>query len=239
LSTGPGIKREQYAVYRLPVRVQIARWILRPLFRGIFHLISRVRIDGLANVPRSGAYLIAANHVSTYDPPLVVAFWPTAPEAAGAADVWQRAGQGQLVSWYGVIPVHRGAYDRRMMDRVLASLAAGRPLMIMPEGGRSHAPGMRRAEPGAAYIVEKSGVPVVPVGVVGTTDDFFRRALRGERPEAHLYIGKPFKLPPVEGKGEERRRARQRNCDLIMSHIAAMLPPEYRGVYAEPTKGYD
>jgi 1-acyl-sn-glycerol-3-phosphate acyltransferase len=106
--------------------------------------------------------------------------------------------------------------------------------MIMPEGGRSHRPGMRRAEPGAAYIVEKTGVPVVPVGVVGTTDDFLSRALRGRRPHAQMIIGKSFHLPDVEGRGEERRLARQRNADLIMSHIAALLPPEYRGVYAEP-----
>jgi 1-acyl-sn-glycerol-3-phosphate acyltransferase len=199
-------------------------------------LISNVSISGLGYIPKEGAYLIAVNHVSLFDPPLVMAFWPFAAEAVGAADVWQRPGQSLLVRWYGVIPVHRHEYDRCALQAIQVALGAGRPLMIMPEGGRSHAPGMRRAEPGVAYIVEKTNIPVVPVGVAGTTDDFFRRAMRGGRPSVHMFIGEPLRLPTVEGKGEARRLARQRNADLIMTHIAALLPFEYRGVYADPSK---
>jgi hypothetical protein len=47
-----------------------------------------------------------------------------------------------------------------------------------------------------------------------------------------MHIGKPFHLPPVEGKGAERRESRQRNADLVMRHIAGLLPENYRGVYA-------
>jgi 1-acyl-sn-glycerol-3-phosphate acyltransferase len=222
------------AVYRLSTRVRLARWFLRPLFRGIFRLISNVIITGLENVPKDGAYLIAANHVSLYDPPLVMAFWPVAAEAVSAVEVWQRPGQSWLVRWYGVIPVKRYDYDRNALESIQAALGSDRPLMIMPEGGRSHAPGMRRAEPGVAYLVEKTGVPVVPVGVEGTTDDFLQRAIVGKRPSIHMCIGAPLLLPPVEGKGEARRLARQCNADLIMAHIAALLPLEYRGVYAAP-----
>ncbi len=92
---------------------------------------------------------------------------------------------------------------------------------------------MRRARPGVAFIVEKAQVPVVPVGIVGTTDDFFKTAIRGQRRTLELRIGKPFLLPPVLGKGDERREARQRNADLVMMHIAALLPVQYRGYYAE------
>jgi len=221
---------------RIPVCIRLARWVLRPAFRGIFRLISNVRISGVEHIPKEGAYLIAVNHVSLYDPPLVMAFWPSAAEAAGAADVWQRPGQSLLVRWYGVIPVHRYEYDRSALQTIQTALDGGRPLMIMPEGGRSHAPGMRRAEPGIAYIVEKTLIPVVPVGVSGTTDDFFQRAIRGGRPSVYMTIGEPLYLPPIDGKGEARRLARQRNADLIMTHIAALLPFEYRGVYADPTK---
>jgi 1-acyl-sn-glycerol-3-phosphate acyltransferase len=224
------------AVTRLPARIRLARWVLRPLFRGIFYLLSNVSISGVEHIPKEGAYLIAVNHVSLYDPPLVMAFWPSTAEAVGASDVWQRPGQSLLVRWYGVIPVRRYEYDRSALQAIQTALDAGRPLMIMPEGGRSHAPGMRRAEPGVAYIVEKTDIPVVPVGVTGTTDDFFQRAIRGGRPSVHLAIGEPLYLPPVDGKGEARRLARQRNADLIMTHIAALLPIEYRGVYADPAK---
>ena len=219
---------------RLPARTRLARWALRPLFRGVFRLISNVTVIGSEHVPQKGAYLIAPNHVSLYDPALVMAFWPSAAEAVAASDVWERPGQSLLVSWYDVIPVHRHEYDRHALEAIWGALGAGRPVMIMPEGTRSHAPGMRNAEPGIAYILEKINVPVVPVGVVGTTDDFFRRAMRGERPSVYMYIGEPMLLPPIESKGEARRLARQRNADLIMMNIAALLPLEYRGIYADP-----
>jgi hypothetical protein len=48
-----------------------------------------------------------------------------------------------------------------------------------------------------------------------------------------MHIGKPFHLPLVDGKGVERRESRQHNADLVMRHIAGMLPKNYRGVYAE------
>ena len=92
---------------------------------------------------------------------------------------------------------------------------------------------MRQARPGLAFIVELTSVPVVPVGIFGTTDDFFKQAVRGARPPLEMKIGKPIHLPPVEGKGEARRASRQRNTDLVMAHIAGLLPEHYRGYYAD------
>jgi 1-acyl-sn-glycerol-3-phosphate acyltransferase len=177
--------------------------------------------------------LIAVNHISIFEPPFVLSFWPGGPEVIAAEDIKQRRFQEFLVRLYGAFRVHRGNYDREVIENAIFALSSGRPLVVFPEGGRSHAPGLRRAQPGAAYLVEKTGAPVVPVGIVGSTDDFFQRALHGQRPILEMRIGRPFELPPVTGKGEERRSSRQRNADRIMEHIATILPPDYRGVYAE------
>ena len=224
------------ADYRLPLSVRITRPVLCSVLRGIFHLISRVSIDGLENVPKNGAYLIAINHISLYDPPFAVSFWPIAPEVAGAADVWQRPGQSLLARGYGGIKIHRGEYDRQMIDVTLNVLRSGKPLLIAPEGGRSHTPGMRRAEPGVAYLMDKAQVPVVPVGIVGSTDDFLSRGLSGQRPGIEMHIGPPLHLPAVTGRGKARREARQTNADQVMRAIAALLPPEYRGAYGDGLK---
>ncbi|MEJ2711356.1 MAG: hypothetical protein P8074_27355, partial [Anaerolineales bacterium] len=96
-------------------------------------------------------------------------------------------------------------------------------------------PGLRQGLPGVAYVMDQTDVPVVPVGITGATDDFLNLALRGKRPTIEMRVGEPVYLPPVEGKGEERRTARQRNVDIIMQHIAILLPIAYRGVYAEQT----
>ncbi len=195
-------------------------------------MICEVKIVGTDNIPKSGSYIIAINHISIIEPPFVIAFWPVAPEAVGAADIWERKGQSVLARFYGGIQVHRGEFDRRLIHTMLQVLDAGRPLLIAPEGGRSHNPGLRRAFPGVAYIVDKTDAPVLPVGIVGSTEDFLQQAFRFKRPTLEMNIGKIFTLPSVEGKGEQRRIALKKNADLIMYQLAELLPPSYHGVYA-------
>jgi 1-acyl-sn-glycerol-3-phosphate acyltransferase len=213
------------------------RWLTRPLIRGglglLFKVLAPVKITGQKNVPLHTPYIVAINHVSLFEAPFVGVFWPEQLEALGASDVWNRPGQNILARMWGGIPVHRDDYDRAAIDGVLLVLQSGYPLLMAPEGGRSHEPGMRLAKPGIAFIVEQTGLPVIPVAIVGTTDDFFQKASHGKRPQLEMHIGKPFHLPLVDGKGVERRESRQHNADLVMRHIAGMLPKNYRGVYAE------
>jgi 1-acyl-sn-glycerol-3-phosphate acyltransferase len=219
--------------YQVPLRYKISRPILKAVFRFLFRVLGRVTISGRENIPRGKPCVIAMNHVSIYDPPLAGAFWPGPLEIIGAIDVFEKPFQGQLLRAYGVIPVHRGDYDRTLLSRMVRIIEAGYPLLIAPEGGRSHVPGLKRAKPGVAYLAEKTRVPVVPVALVGTTEDFWQRAKRGERPPLEIRIGKPFLLPATTGKGNEKHEARQNNADLVMRCIAGLLPAEYRGVYAE------
>ena len=219
--------------YHVPFRYRLSRPALKAVFRLIFHILGRVKVTGMENVPYGKPYVVAMNHISIYDPPLIAAFWPEVLEIIGASDVFYKPGQGQLLKLYGVMPVHRGEYDRAVLQRVVSMIRAGYPLLIAPEGGRSHVPALRRAYPGIAYIIEGTGAPVVPVGLVGTTEDFWQRSKRGERPHLEIRIGTPITLPSISEKGAARREARQRNADLVMQHLAGLLPEEYRGVYAE------
>jgi len=221
--------------YRVPSHFKLWRSFTKTIFRGIFHILGRVRITGKENIPYGKPYVVAMNHISIFDPPFIGAFWPEQLEIIGAADVFNKPGQGFVLKAYGVIPVHRGDYDRSLLTRIIHIIHSGFPLLIAPEGGRSHVTAMRRAKSGIAYIIEKTGVPVIPVGLVGTTDDYWHRATRGKRPLLEMRIGKPITLPEIISKGEERHEARQRNADLVMSYIAGLLPEEYRGVYAGST----
>jgi 1-acyl-sn-glycerol-3-phosphate acyltransferase len=213
----------------------VNRIYLRFGIRTLFNILGRVKVVGKENIPLGKAYVIAMNHISIFDPPLVVSFWPEQPEVIGAADVFEKKGQGTILSLYGVIPVHRGDYDRVLLEKILAILKMGRPLVIAPEGGRSHEPAMKRAMPGIGYIIEHAQVPVVPVGLVGTTDDFWQRSKRGEKPQLEMRIGKPIIFQVITEKGAQRREARQKNADLVMRHVASLLPEEYHGVYAGQT----
>jgi len=220
-------------VYRVPLRFRISRPFLKIVFRGIFHVLARIKVSGRENVPYGKPYVVAMNHVSIYDPPFAAAFWPEPLEIIGASDVFDKPGQGQLLRAYGVIPVHRGDYDRALFTRIIRVIKAGHPLLIAPEGGRSHITAMRRAMPGIAYIVEQTNAPVVPAAIIGTTEDFWQRAKRGGKPALELRIGKPITLPAITAKGVEKHEARQYNADLVMRHLAGLLPEEYHGAYAD------
>jgi 1-acyl-sn-glycerol-3-phosphate acyltransferase len=218
--------------YHVPFRFRVSRPILKTVFRGVFRLLGRVKISGQEHIPYGKPYVVAMNHVSIFDPPLAGAFWPEQLEIIGASDVFEKPGQGQILRLYGVIPVHRGEYDRALFNRIISVIKAGYPLLIAPEGGRSHVPAMRRAMPGISYIIEQTGVPVVPAAIIGTTEDFWQRARRGEKPALEIRIGRPITLPQITAKGTEKHEARQKNADLVMSYLAGLLPEEYRGEYA-------
>ena len=153
-------KWKLYAAERVPpclVAWLLARPFMRVVLRLVFHILAPVRITGKKNVPRGKPYIVAINHVSLFDPPFAGVFWPEQVEVMGAVEVWSRPGQNILARLWGGIPVHRGDYDRAMFETVLAVLRSGYPLLIAPEGGRSHVPGLRVAKPGIAYLAEQSG----------------------------------------------------------------------------------
>jgi len=217
--------------YSVPFAQRISRLIGRPLFRLIFHILAKVEITGKENIPKEVPYMVAINHVSIFEPPFVLSFWPIELEAIGASDIWKRKGQNILAMLYGGIQVRRGEYDRKVIDMALAALRSGHPLLIAPEGGRSHTLGLRKGHPGVAYLIDKANVPIVPVGIIGSTDDFLEKALKGKRPPIKMAIGKPLTFSQIQGRGEEKRATRQNHTDIIMAHIAALLPHDYHGHY--------
>ncbi len=225
-------------VYQIPRGVTFRRRLLKGLGKTLLQILFRIKITGMEYVPVGTAYIIAANHVSHFEPPLILSFWPEFPEAVAGHDVWERGINGKFVATYGAIPVKRGEYDRKVLDVMIAILKSGRALMISPEGGRSNTPGMRRALPGVAYVVDKTKVPVLPVAIVGTRNDSLKKSLRLGRPVLEMRIGEPFMLPEISGKGEARRAARQQAADAVMIRIASMLPEEYHGVYAGQVKEF-
>jgi len=222
--------------YHVPFWTRINRRFLKIFFKGFFHLLGKVELIGMENIPDHNKYVAIFNHVSLVEVPFIAAFWPTILEIIGAAVVWDRPGVSIVVKMWSGVRVKRTEFDRDVFKQVIQVFEANRPLMISPEGGRSHSPGLRRGKPGVAYIIDKVDVEVLPVAVVGNTMDFLKKGIRGERPPIQMIVGEPFRLPPIDGRGEERRSKRQNNTDYSMARLAALLPESYRGVYVEYEK---
>ena len=135
---------------------------------------------------------------------------------------------GWLAEQFGAFPVIKGRINRRAGRTALKLLASGQVLMIYPEGKRTEDGKLGRARQRRLNCAMKSGVPIVPVGIIGTSQ------LKGKwwflkRPKITLNIGQPFTLSASFPKIQQRRNCR--NTREIMMHIADLVPPEYRGRY--------
>jgi 1-acyl-sn-glycerol-3-phosphate acyltransferase len=136
---------------------------------------------------------------------------------------------GRVMRWYGTWPVLRDGDDRAALRMALGILRNGLPLLIAPEGTRNP-DGLRDPQPGAAFLALKTGVPLLPVGISGTASIF--SSLRECRKQhIDVSIGKLYRLPDLPGL--PRRELLHRHTDLIMRRIAALLPPDHQGDYAD------
>jgi 1-acyl-sn-glycerol-3-phosphate acyltransferase len=205
--------------------------LLRLLVRFLFRLLTRLEIIGLDNIPQQGGCLLAVNHLSRLDPPLVFALARREDVTAMVADNYQKRPFFRwIVNAVDGIWVDREDADFHALRRARDYLKAGHALGIAPEGTRSQTGGLLPGKTGTAYLADKAGVPVVPIGITGT-DQAIRRLLRLQRPPIRILFGEPIHLPPLERRS--RAEDLERNTEIIMCHIAALLPPEHRGVYAD------
>jgi 1-acyl-sn-glycerol-3-phosphate acyltransferase len=105
-------------------------------------------------------------------------------------------------------------------------------LVIAPEGTRSKTKSLIKGKPGAAYLASRGGVPILPAGMYGTEDDLVSHRLKHfQKLDLHIQFGTPFTLPPLPK--HHRDEILNQYTDEIMCQIAALLPPSYRGIYAE------
>jgi 1-acyl-sn-glycerol-3-phosphate acyltransferase len=145
-------------------------------------------------------------------------------------ELWRNIWSRYWVENFGAFPVKRGSFNRDAIRRAEHWLQQGMAVIMFPEGTRSPDGRMIPALPGAAIIASHSNVPILPVAITGSDK------LRNlgwcflHHPRITITIGQPFNLPPFDGKPS--RDQRQQMIDYIMRKIAALLPPEYRGVYA-------
>lgn len=202
--------------------------LIRSLAWVLTCLVCRYEVSGQEHVPRTGALLVVANHLSWYDPVLLGAVLPRRVWFYTKAEIFAWPLVGWLARHTGQIPVHRGGADRAALEKALAYLQEGKALVIFPEGTVERQERMITAHTGVAMLAVRSGATILPVAHSGT-----RRVLRSPRwwfPRVTICIGTPY-IPSIQ-EGATRKAGLQLITQEIMEQIAQMLPPEQRGVYA-------
>jgi 1-acyl-sn-glycerol-3-phosphate acyltransferase len=208
----------------------VARF-LHWVIRGLVGILMRVRSEGFEHRPAHGPYIVVANHLAFWDAPILYALIG-GPELSGWAaekyrynPVW-----GTILRMGSGIFIQRGQVDRDALAGAIAWLKQGKVFGIAPEGTRSKTGGLARGKSGVAYLAQQSGAPILPMAHFGT-EKVLRTWLRLRRPEVSVRMGPPFTLPPLPAG--DRSAGLREQADLVMCHIGALLPPEYRGVYAD------
>lgn len=210
---------------------RFARITLRGIVILLAKLLTRTQVMGLEHIPKEGGVLLTANHLSAVDPALVFMCLDRQDSQGFVAKEHQRNFfYRTIVNLIGGIWLNRYEADTQALRKARTHLINGGIFGIAPEGTRSPTGSLIRGKTGAAYLAEISQVPVQPIAIYGS-ENAGHRIIRFERPEIHVSFGELYKLPKVDRKNREV--GLQRNTDEIMCRIAAMLPTDYRGVYAD------
>jgi len=187
-------------------------------------------VQGQELVPDRGPYILVVNHLHWLDSPVLLTVLPR-PARVFAGEKWaNRLLIGFLLRSVNAIFVNRGEVDRKALREALATIEAGGVLGVAPEGTRSKTGGLQRGRRGAAYLAYHSGAKLVPAVCTGQ-EHVVSSLLHLRRARVRIRFGPPFDPPPVSGKVTAAHL--DSFTEEIMHRLAALLPQEYRGVYAD------
>lgn len=200
---------------------QISRWLVKIISRLYF----RIEFEGVERVPKSGAMIVAPNHVSYFDP-----FWVSIPISRPLRYMtWDRMTRlpilGPLIMAYGSFPVSLEKGDRAALKASLEQLRAGGGLMIFPEGARTKSGRLEEFKPGVIRLALDTGAHIVPVTIIGgyrafSPHHFFPRPFK-----VRIVYHEPIHLAPPANKAE-MKHYQQDQAARLQSIVASALPPE-------------
>ncbi len=174
---------------------------VRVTFQAFFWVYFRMRRIGLEHVPRRGPVIIAANHRSFLDPFVIACMARRPMYYVAKQEIFKFRVIAWLLSSLGAFPVRRGAGDADMITTAKAILARGDIVLIFPEGTRTRPGALGRPRRGVGRLALETGVPVVPVAVIGT--EAIRRGWRIRPHRVRLRAGPPLRFPQVDEPSRE------------------------------------
>ncbi len=183
----------------------ILYWLIRGILQPFFHLYFRLSRVGRENIPQDGPLIFAANHRSFLDPFVIGTMMRRPIYYVAKKELFRNRLQGWLLNSLGAFPVDRGNADQDMVDTAKAILARGDCVLIFPEGTRVRPGPPGPAKRGVGRLALETGVPVVPVAVIGTTE--VRRGWRIRPKKVRIRAGRPLTFPRVESASRELAQA--------------------------------
>lgn len=204
--------------------MNILYWLCRDLLRFASDTAFRGEVSGLENVPRHGPYLLAANHCSHLDPPMLGCQIPHQVRFFARKSLWKPGIPKWWMDHIECIPVDRDGADVGALKKTIAALEAGAVVILFPEGTRSMDGQLQPAKAGVGMIACKARVPVVPARIFGSFEAFGRNAKLPTPHPISYAIGRPLEPADYDDPAAGKQRY-QLASERIMSAIAALELP--------------
>lgn len=191
-------------------------WFCKSLAYGLAKLLWGLRVEGLENVPKSGAMIVTSNHVSNLDPALLGAVVPRETGFAAKKELFAVPGLSALIRSLNSIPVDRAQLSVSSLRALGEFLERGMSLVMFPEGTRGKPGQFRSPKMGVGMILSKYAAQIVPAYVEGT-DRPWRNVFR--RGRVRVAFGRPYTLPKEAFGSGSRRETYRHVAEIVMDHI--------------------
>lgn len=178
------------------------------------------RVRGVEHVPDEGGALIAANHLSHLDPPVVGSAIPRRTYYFAAAYLFKNPIFGFIIRKCYAFPVRRGAADRAALKAAIELLELGELLTMFPEGTRSRTGELGEFDLGAALAASRAGVPIVPCAISGTNLALPRDGTRITRSRIAVSFAEP--IDRLQFGEKPRKEDLQRITDQVVAAVREM-----------------
>lgn len=188
--------------------------IIKPIAMFLFRIFLRLEIHGVENIPKEGPMVLACNHISLLDPPVVGGSCPRKVHWMAKEELFVPV-LGTIFRWLGAFPVRRGGADRAALKHGIEILERGEVLSIFPEGTRSKTGKLGKAAPGALMMAGKVKATIIPSCVIGT--DIKRQGKLW--PKVIVRFGEPMYFPEDQ---EVTRELLNSLTEEMMNRIAKL-----------------
>jgi 1-acyl-sn-glycerol-3-phosphate acyltransferase len=208
------------------------------LVNGVITFITAIlcRIDrtNLDQMPSQGPLILICNHINFLEVPVIMPrLMPRPVTGFVKLQTFDNPFFSFLFNTWGTIPIRRGEADLEAFQKGIQALQAGKIMAISPEGTRSNNGVLKIGYPGVVLLAVRSGAPILPLVHYGG-EMFWPNFKRLKRTNFKILIGNPFTIQT--GGQALSREVRQKITSEVMYQLAALLPPEYRGLYSDLSK---
>jgi 1-acyl-sn-glycerol-3-phosphate acyltransferase len=216
---------------------QFVYWLARANVWALSKMMFRMRVEGGRNVPARGGVLIACNHVSHLDPPLVGTAAPRMVFHMAKRELFKVPALTWFMRQIGTIMVHRGQGKQAILDAI-EYIGKGRAVIIFPEGTRSKNGVLMKGHSGAIVIAIRTDCPIIPAAIIGSEKAMTKGSKLIKPVPVTVRFGQPYTIPYEGDREHIPRDVLERELVSLMEHIEALLPAHMKPSAADKAEWY-